>query len=376
MASAIASDSSRTRIINSREQPYHQPGTSSPGHDEAESPFRRLPQPSHPTPKNAQFMKEPKLNVTPKAAVEEMLEKYHLPNRCLVTQETGPLHYCHLVARTTRYDQVETLSKCWGLPRDEPFDVNSAINIVIESPTWHRMLEEKGLLLVPDDDLLEQVIQAQHEQGQRNADGELVKTLFELFSKPPKGGWGFRALPLQMDQKRSIFVHKMKLGRNGSWDSTGKYVQHRWPCVELRIRTHASPLCAVWHAAVQMCMMPKVKVQEISKQLVHAGAADLANTMAKIIDLCDLWRVDNPPPFASVNLAPANTANQSGSERDSGEGTLASQFNSSSSVPPVIRAAASAPGPSTYAATSTSRVHGLVIGSNELVEALRPTQTG
>ncbi|KAJ6473519.1 hypothetical protein C8R47DRAFT_1144665 [Mycena vitilis] len=150
-----------------------------------------------------------------------------------------------------------------------------------------------------------------------------------------------------MDQKRSIFVHKIKLGRNGSWDSTGKYVRHRWPCAELRIRTHASPLCAIWHAVVEMRKIPGRQLVEISDRLLAAGARDLVELLSTIEELGEFWELPDennvppPPPFALVNLADA--AARAISETNSDEWALQTRCDAFGPLLPVIRTTASAP---------------------------------
>ncbi|KAJ6470055.1 hypothetical protein C8R47DRAFT_1077805 [Mycena vitilis] len=193
---ATTSNSTRPKRNKTSKSSYQPVPSSSPpaaGQDEG-SPF---PGPDgHPTPKNASVMSygKPKMTEEQKQAVECSLQQYKFHNRCLVTQEKGRTEYCHLVQRATPSETVHLLSEGWGLPQGGYFDVNAPENIVelvCLAATEHDSFDNKGLLLIPEEDYIKELTAAYKDW--QNKGKNIEDSPYEFFSTSPNEGRTYRA---------------------------------------------------------------------------------------------------------------------------------------------------------------------------------------
>ncbi|KAJ7337460.1 hypothetical protein DFH08DRAFT_1082718 [Mycena albidolilacea] len=114
----------------------------------------------------------------------------------------------------------------------------------------------------------------------------------------PTEGWTYEVLPLTIDPHRHIFRQQLQLeskkndGTNEEtrvYASTGLYDEFAYPYNGLRFRTHANPLCALWHAGVEINRILPDRLREITRQLRDNGALEMAVSIKYVQDLHRLW---------------------------------------------------------------------------------------
>ncbi|KAJ7719751.1 hypothetical protein B0H14DRAFT_3009550 [Mycena olivaceomarginata] len=245
-----------------------------------------------------------------KAVFEQAMEACGATNRCIITNEEVH-NFCHLVEpknnRRTEY-----------VGGSGTFVINGPHNVVkgqVQTSTicW----DNKQLVIIPDRETITQIkeayvaIYAKLEQGEKPE--PLRKWLFPM----PDGGWTYKVLPLDIDPLRRIFRQKLQIEKKGEtqvYTSTGLYEDFAYPYSDLSFRTHANPLCALWHAGAAIDDVPGV--EKIIDQLDKIGAEDLL--------LYRLWPTadgtkssprDNPDPFLGSKPA---------TEKDADPGTAIS----------------------------------------------------
>ncbi|KAJ7033699.1 hypothetical protein C8F04DRAFT_614141, partial [Mycena alexandri] len=225
----------------------------------------------------------PLLSDTEKKAVDDLIKECQLPSsRCLITQDSV-LNYCHLVARSTSWPQVARLTKLWGCR--PVFDLNGPQNIVKASLDHHYMMDNNKLLLVPEKAVITRALDA---CLAFDAEDSMSASPFDAFSVIPDGGWTFRLLPVDIDPHRHIFRHRIvKASDTVNYDSTGIYDEYAHPFSNLRIQTHANPLCAIWHAGKELT---RLTVSQSAELIAH----DTEGLIVDIFNLYQIWALPEP----------------------------------------------------------------------------------
>ncbi|KAJ6485696.1 hypothetical protein C8R45DRAFT_1098470 [Mycena sanguinolenta] len=286
-------------------------------------------------------------------------------NRCIITNELGAINFCHLAALSTSHAQVEFLRERWGW---EDFHVNVPENIVIEEATGHYMLDHSLLVPLPEGALVTKIFEVYSNlYDEQTSDYQKPEPFNELFADflPPNGhGWTYEVLPLEIDCHRRIFRHQIEWGTKENtnvetWNSTGRYQEFAYPYSDLRFRSHAHPLCVIWHAGIELNKLSIDQRTTITKRLKAQGASQLADSIATILALYALWTVPSkqlaaealpvraPYKNTSSALEPLTTPSR---EKDVFDGANDSNSNGASSdsispfdVSPMLRAASPAP---------------------------------
>ncbi|KAJ7864029.1 hypothetical protein B0H13DRAFT_2281963 [Mycena leptocephala] len=208
------------------------------------------------------------LNLAEQKAVEKLMQKYGPDDRCLITQE-----------------KVKLLTERWGCKK--LFDVNTPEDVVKLGPEFHYMIDHKQLGIIPERKVVRMIAQ----EYRRLYDMDPLqkpKPFAEMFPTPPEG-WTFVVLPLDIDPERKIFRHKIAKNKDGrTYDSTGEYEPHKYPYPNLRMQTHANPLYAIWHVAVELDKLHPTRRAEIKKK-VAVEAPETAESIEDILALYDMW---------------------------------------------------------------------------------------
>ncbi|KAJ7359221.1 hypothetical protein DFH08DRAFT_931824 [Mycena albidolilacea] len=250
---------------------------------------------------------KPPLNENEKKAVEQAMEACGATNRCIITNEEVH-NFCHLVERKTSEAQLEFLRRRWGCMK--PFDINGPENIVQESPDKHYMLDNKQLVIIPTGDLVAKISEFYTVFYTDSESGEQPEPFENLFPMPD-GGWTYKVLPLDIDPHRHIFRQQLQMEKKNEisvYTSTGLYDDFAYPYSDLSFRTHANPLCALWHAGAEIKGLPRARIDEISDQLDEEGAEELVTSMNTIQRLYDLWVLpESTKPAADGTKSLSNT---------------------------------------------------------------------
>ncbi|KAJ6588843.1 hypothetical protein B0H19DRAFT_221385 [Mycena capillaripes] len=184
--------------------------------------------------------------------------------------------------------QLKRLTLYWGW--DGLFDANGPINIIKEGPTEHYMMDNKQLVPIPERKIIARIRQ---KYVALYATDSMPESFDDLFGGIPDAGWTYVLLPLDIDPYKRISRHQTRRNSDGTCESTGKYQDHRYPYPNLSFQTHAHPLCAIWHAGVELDKIPGDRLREIIQKLKDTGATDLADSIDDIIDLYDHWSLPN-----------------------------------------------------------------------------------
>ncbi|KAJ7240303.1 hypothetical protein B0H12DRAFT_55309 [Mycena haematopus] len=107
----------------------------------------------------------------------------------------------------------------------------------------------------------------------------------------PSEGWTYGVLPVDIDPKKHIHRHKTKKNARNEHESTGEYDKFAYPYFDLSFHTHANPLCALWHAGVELKRLSRTRVMEILDKLMLMGeeGEELANSIGDILRLHKAW---------------------------------------------------------------------------------------
>ncbi|KAF7371020.1 hypothetical protein MSAN_00736200 [Mycena sanguinolenta] len=342
-------------------------GSPTPSPDKAAAERREGPSydPNEDTPPSNRVMSyspSPPLNDKQKNEVQRRMRDIgQADDRCIITNELGAINFCHLAALSTPHDQVKFLRNRWGW---EDFHVNVPENVVMEESTKHYMLDHAQLVLIPEPKEIARILEV-YRDLYTTQQIQQPKPFHNLFAPPPKGhGWTYGVLPLEIDPHRRIFRHQTKQGINENGvetcESTGNYKDFTYPYRELHFESHAHPLCALWHAGVEISKLSRHQIDAISDELIRNGAHELVQSITHILTLYEFWirrprKVDGvavqtqhkdthspdqslePPTTPSREEDAFNAVNDSNSDGTSSDST--SPFD----VSPALRAASSAP---------------------------------
>ncbi|KAJ7829424.1 hypothetical protein B0H14DRAFT_1209435 [Mycena olivaceomarginata] len=166
-----------------------------------------------------------------------------------------------------------------------------------ESPDKHYMLDNKQLVIIPAGDLVAKISHVYTSLYAKLKPGQTLEPFEKLFPMPAEG-WSYEVLPLTIDPHRHIFRQQLQLeskkndGKNEEtrvYTSTGLYDDFAYPYNGLRFRTHANPLCALWHAGVEINRILPARLDEIYSQLRDNGALEMAVSIKYVQDLYRLW---------------------------------------------------------------------------------------
>ncbi|KAF8205571.1 hypothetical protein K438DRAFT_2014486 [Mycena galopus ATCC 62051] len=320
------SDRNRVPVVhNGADITYLGPPTPSPSKQQTEQREGASYDPKVETPKTARDIsytsENHPLTTGEKEEVEKMMYQCgQAKDRCIITNDKV-VNYCHLVERKTTHAQLRLLTERWG--RETLFDLNGPENIVKLGPTEHYMLDNHQLVLMPSRKLIIEITRVYTNLYSKGLDKK-PKSFHELLPDYPKP-WTYGVLPLDIDPQKRIFRHKTEKKIEEDiciHESTGTYEEYAYPYSNLGFISHVNPLCALWHAGVELSKLSRTRLEEINFELASLGGegAEMANSMEDIKHLYDLWLLSGPEKPGAGGIAtqtPEDNADQSPEESQS-----------------------------------------------------------
>ncbi|KAJ7185577.1 hypothetical protein C8R46DRAFT_382387 [Mycena filopes] len=165
------------------------------------------------------------------------------------------------------------------------------------------MMDQKQAVLIPNRDLMKKISNMYAEFKDKST----PPPFDELFSVPAKG-WSYVVLPLDMDLRSHIFRQTLKSvstdEASATYESTGKYEEHKYPFSDLHMYTHANPLCAIWHAGVELTRFSIIEHRNMQAML-EVDAPELAESLSEIFALYKMWVLS---PEQAQGTEPATVA--------------------------------------------------------------------